>query len=119
MDKVSLFHIISGFSTTPSSQSEERYIMSTSFFRLCLNCPFRIEMRVKGSRYSIFSKSYSKYVKRITLCLQIAGAFMAPISQLHGLGVEEFSQTGPTDHITAIVNRTKTNVVSRCFSSIL
>ena len=37
---------------------------------------------------------------------------MAPISQLHGLGVEEFSQTGPVDHITAIVNRTKTNVVS-------
>ena len=36
---------------------------------------------------------------------------MAPISQLHGLGVEEFSQTGPTDNITAIVNRTKTNVV--------
>ena len=43
---------------------------------------------------------------------QVAGAFMAPISQLHGLGVEEFSQTGPVDHITAIVNRTKTNVVS-------
>ena len=36
---------------------------------------------------------------------------MAPVSQLHGMGMEEFSQTGPIDPITAIVNRSKTNVV--------
>ena len=42
---------------------------------------------------------------------QIANTLMAPVSQLHGMGVEEFSQTGPTDRITAIVNRSKTNVV--------
>ena len=35
---------------------------------------------------------------------------MAPIATLHG-GVEEFSQTGPVDKISNIVNRSKTNVV--------
>ena len=39
------------------------------------------------------------------------GALVAPVSIVHGASVQEYSQTGPVDKITAIVNRTKMDVV--------